>query len=172
MNKRMSIPEHQCIFCCIEMEASNYTRPERRLASERNIKYLGTASIEILALDISPQHTRELDRENVERLRKLFETEGCHHTDIQNHVPAIIGEEQLAVALQAAGITADALLHNTQEGPPELDFPADYRLECLHGRHRLHAGLEALPRHGRRWTVDLYLTGAHLVAPLQRWRFG
>src|SRR3712207_7151375 len=41
----------------------------------------------------------------------------------------------------------------------ELDFPADFRLSCLHGQHRALAAKEVLPAGSKRWTVDLYLSG-------------
>ena len=43
---------------------------------------------------------------------------------------------------------------------PELVFPNGYRLECLHGQHRIQAAQRIfLPARDKWWTVALYLTG-------------
>jgi len=124
-----------------------------RLDAEKRVKYKGTARIKLKWLHFQWDEPRELDTKNVERLKSTF-SKDCRRLDIHNHVPAVINQKDLDTALNESGISAENLLGNSY---PELVFPADYRLECLHGRHRIQAGKEVLRREDKWWTVDLYL---------------
>jgi hypothetical protein len=141
------------------MRQSRFLDQERRLAVERRIKYKGTARIRLDVLHFQWNEPRELNQKNLERLKKCFRTEGCRRLELENHIPATIKESQLDEVIVASGISADALLSNLNNDYPELKFPADYQLECLHGRHRVQAGRETLPSRDKWWTVDLYLEG-------------
>ena len=66
--------------------------------------------------------------------------------------------EKLDLAIHFSGIDSDLLLGNVQIEAPELRFPSDSRLECLHGRRRIQAGRVMVPPQ-LGWIVDLYLTG-------------
>jgi hypothetical protein len=140
------------------MRQSRLLDQERRLAVERRIKYKGTARIRLDVLHFQWNEPRELNQKNLERLKKCFRTEGCRRLELENHIPATIKESQLDEVIVASGISADALLSNLNDYP-ELKFPADYQLECLHGRHRVQAGRETLPSRDKWWTVDFYLEG-------------
>ena len=102
---------------------------------------------------------REEEEKNTERLKKLFRKEkGCHDWEIFDHVPVVIDQQQLDDALARSGISSEQLL-GARDGHLELDFPTDFRLRCLRGRHRVLAAPGALPPGGRRWNVDLFLSG-------------
>ncbi|KAH7108729.1 hypothetical protein B0J11DRAFT_241648 [Dendryphion nanum] len=142
------------------MRRARFLDTNRRHVAERSIKYRGTASIKLNVLHFPCEKSRQLDENNVERLRNLFREEGgCRRLDLRNHVPAIISQSQLEAAITASQISAERLLEDARNGYPELDFPPGYRLECLHGRHRILAAAQVLPPEDRRWTVDLYLEG-------------
>ncbi|CEL09501.1 hypothetical protein ASPCAL12636 [Aspergillus calidoustus] len=131
------------------------TDSERQLTVERQLKYQGTAKID---LDhISPQSLvgREMDWNNVERLRQIFAKDGCQRLDIRNHVTATVSRQQLRRACHAAGVTLEALKSHQQQYP-HLDFRAG-QVQCLHGQHRLKAAEDTLAPSDRWWTVDLYL---------------
>ena len=97
------------------------------------------------------------------RLKKCFQTEGCHRLEWENHIPAIIEESQLDDAIVASNISPNRLQSNLGDDYPELKFPAGYQLECLHGRHYVQAGRETLPLRDKWWTVDLYLKGMSIL---------
>jgi hypothetical protein len=141
------------------MRQARFLDQEKRLAAERQIKYKGTARIRLEVLHFQWNEPRELNQKNLERLKKCFQTEGCHRLEWENHIPAIIDESQLDDAMVASDISAERLLSNLSDDYPELKFPAGYQLECLHGRHRVQAGRETLPPRDKWWTVDLYLKG-------------
>jgi hypothetical protein len=97
------------------------------------------------------EESREPDEKNVERLRKLFREEGgCCRLDLQNHIPAVINQPQLAVTIEASRTSVKQFLEDARDGYRELDFPPGYRLECLHGRYRALAAAHVLPLEDRR----------------------
>lgn len=53
------------------------TDAERRLTSERQLKYQGTAKIELDQITLEPLSSGDIDRRNVERLHEIFTKDGC-----------------------------------------------------------------------------------------------
>lgn len=142
------------------MRLSRFQEQERRLATERCLKFKGTARIKLDVLDFPLEESTEPDKKNIERLKNLFQGANlCDRLNLLNHIPATIDQHHLTAALVASGVSAESLLAGQPDGYPELDFPAGYRLPCLHGRHRVLAAAEILPRGDRRWAIDLYLGG-------------
>ena len=135
---------------------------ELRLEAEKSAQYRGTARIRLQWLHFRWNEPGEPDRENVERLKKAF-MKDCRRLDARNHIPAIISQGDLDDAIRASGLSSGALLSNRNNGYPELVFPPGYRLEFLHGRHRILAAKEALHLFDKWWTVDLYLSGMVLL---------
>ena len=127
------------------MRPSRFLDQEKRLATEKRIKYKSTARIRLEVLHFQWNEPRELNQNNLERLKKCFRTEGCRRLEWENHIPAIIEGSQLDDAIVDSDISADRLLSNLSDNYPELKFPAGYQLECLHGRHRVQAERETLP---------------------------
>ena len=110
---------------------------EENLERERRIKYKGSARIRLEHFDFSKDEPGVLDKSVVKNLVSIFEGKGCLHQDSRYHVPAVIDREQLDLAIHSSGISSGLLLGNVQTEAPELRFPSDFRLECLHGRHRV-----------------------------------
>lgn len=133
------------------------TDAERQLTTERQLKYQGTAKIELDHISFQPLTSREIDQKNVERLREIFAKDGCQRLDIRNHVTAIVSRRHLRRACHATGLTTEKL-KSRQQQYPRLCF-RERQVHCLHGQHRLKAAEETLPPSDRWWTVDLYLDG-------------
>ncbi|CEL06328.1 hypothetical protein ASPCAL07434 [Aspergillus calidoustus] len=133
------------------------TDSERHLTTERQLKCQGTAKIELDHISFQPLISREIDWNNVERLRQIFAKDGCQRQDIRNHVTATVSRQQLRRACHAARVTAEELKSHQQQYP-RLDFRGS-QVQCLHGQHRLKAAEETLAPSDRWWTVDLYLDG-------------
>ncbi len=125
---------------------------EESLQREKGIKYQGSARVRLEHIGFSDE-PGVLGKSIVKNLVSIFEGEGCFQQDSRHHVPAVIDQEQLELALGISGNSSDLLLGNA-----ELRFPSDFRLKCLHGRHRVQAGREMIPPQSW-WTVDLYLAG-------------
>jgi hypothetical protein len=134
-----------------------FSEEELRLATERRVKYIGAAKVSINQIQFEPPLPRDLDPKNLDRLRNVFRKNGCHRLDVNNHVPAVVSQQDLTNVLRKANITRQSLLTNDAQ-LPRLAFLMG-QLQGLHGRHRLQVGAEMLPPADRWWTVDLYMDG-------------
>ena len=150
------------------MLQSRISLQDQKLAAERRLKYRGTAIIRLESLHFPCDATRELNRKNVDRLKKCFRKEGCRRLEVENHIPATIDESRLQEAVTASGFRSNDLLTNQREGYPELKLPPSYRLTCLHGQHRIQAAREVLAQRNAWWAVDLYVTGRAVLDKLPR----
>jgi hypothetical protein len=138
------------------------TAQEKILAEDQEENFRGTACVSLRKLIFKPEYSRDVDKRNVERLKRIFATQGCLRLSPSNHVPAIIDEQDLKVALQYSRRTLEDLLNSAQDAPPKLAFPPNYMLQCIHGQHRILAAMEILKPKEEWWTVDLYLSGLNL----------
>lgn len=139
-----------------------FTEEEVQLASERQLKYIGTAKVSISQIQFDPPLPRDLDPKNLDRLRRVFRQNHCRRLDVDNHVPAIVSPHDLTNALRKANISQQSLLTTDARQLPRISF-VEGRLLGLHGRHRVQAGAEVLPPADRWWTVDLYSDGNYAV---------
>ena len=140
------------------MQSAQALEEESKIEKEKSIKYSETAHIKLKWLHFQWNEPRELNKKNVQDLISCFQKD-CHRLNIHNHIPAIIDQQDLDSALRVSGILKGVLLTNLQHEYPELDFWADYQLECLHRQHRIQVAQQVLSPSNRWWTVDLYLTG-------------
>jgi hypothetical protein len=146
----------------IKMRQSRARAEDSRLDVERRLKYLGAArvSLDVLRLYWDGRDLRrEPDRKHVEILKECFHKEGCHPLQLRNHVPAKIDQRCLDAALRDSGVSARQLLTQQPNGCPELVFPHGFKLDYLHGLHRIEAAREFLSPTDKWWTVDLYRSG-------------
>jgi Protein of unknown function (DUF3723) len=132
-----------------------FSGAELRLAKERRLKYQGTAKIDISHISLPSEYNRD----NVERLRGIFQHEGCDRLSLPNHIIATMSKENLQSALNGSQMSGNALMSQPPDAYVHLDFPIG-QVVCLHGQHRLRAGKEFLAPYERWWPVDLYSDGA------------
>ncbi|KAH8743116.1 hypothetical protein F5883DRAFT_441359 [Diaporthe sp. PMI_573] len=140
------------------MRRARFIERERRIAAERLFKHRGAArvKVEVLHFPRDPKSSREVDDKHAEKLTTLLKAGNEQDiSQFRSRIPAIIDQHQLEDAIAASGISAEQLLD--PRDCPELDFPAGFQLECLHGQHRIKAAANIHP--GSRWIVDLYLAG-------------
>jgi hypothetical protein len=154
----------------VSMQQAQAHVEDSRLDSERRIRCKGSALIrfeylkwnEYIRLNAAK---RRPDKERVERLKRRFQKAGCRPEEKHHHIPALVDQRELNVALENARQkgrwktdilpSTDATI-NDQEGYPELDLPGG--VECLDGFHRIQAGKEWLLPGEKWWIVDLYLS--------------
>jgi hypothetical protein len=139
------------------MQQARYHGEDSALEAERRLMYQGSARICLDVLQFEWDQQRELDTGHVEFLKECFRNEDCQRLPAENHVPAIIGQQQLVNAMRDSGVSVQQLL---AAGPPNdyprLEFPTGVKIECLHGLHRIEAGREFLSPTEKWWIVDLY----------------
>ena len=146
------------------MRPSRARAEDERLERERRLNYRGTARVSLDVLQFLVDDSQELDENNVERLKRIFQREGCRRQFVSNHILVAIDQACLDTALGLSRLSSAALFaqpsNDTGVGDyPELQFPDGVRLTCLHGRHRIQAAREFLSPHDKWWIADLYLTG-------------
>lgn len=129
----------------------------RYLNEEISSSLQGTAKVALnfLSFDDPDGHedVRDLDRDNVERLVKIFELEGCNRLDPTHSIPGSISADALKSSLQHSQLTMEDL---TRAQPPALHLPSGAQIECLQGKHRV-AALRGFKKLHHWWTVRLYV---------------
>jgi hypothetical protein len=127
------------------------------LALQRLQCYQGCAIIKLQHLRFDNSNilgTREAAEENVARIIRIFEIEGCGNLEPEHRVAAIISQPILSKALSKSKLTREALLDPINQ--TRLELEADDLVTCVYGKHRLRAG----ERFGETsWLVDLYRDG-------------
>jgi hypothetical protein len=133
----------------------------QKLTNDRNANFRGTAQINFQNLDFIHVHDRKRDDEKqIEYLKNRYETIGCRRLDAKYHIPAVIDQATLDEAIRKSKrADKNTLLCNPETGPPELEFPPDFRIVCLDGRLRVAAGKAHLPERDWLWAIDLFVKG-------------
>lgn len=149
------------------MSRSGFQAVSRRISAEKTVKYVGRAAVSIQNLEFP--NSENLNEENVERLARLFSSQGSFSPgDAPNRIPAVIDEAALQTVLTASGLTRDSLLcgGNTH---PRLVFQQGFRLECLRGGDRVKASKKVSRSPDPHWVVDLFTAGVWLRTRPRTW---
>lgn len=134
------------------MNQSQAEVADKLLLSARQSSLKCTAIVRMKAIKFlnNDQYARDLDRKNIERIKRIFDTEGCFRLDRSNSIPVLADEDVFRQTINKAGLGPGV-------GPYlNLDF-GDDELLCLHGRHRLLAAYEYLPPMDQFWVVDIFV---------------
>jgi hypothetical protein len=138
-------------LCALEQQTEN-------LESEQQDKYCGVVKVHGDQLAFFPgfkSADANVDRSKVDRLKNIFNTEGCDRVNPTHQIPGNISASQLALALKSSGLTADGLRASSRlTDPPFLFLPQGTFIHCLRGRSRIKA-LRELSRPDW-WTIRLY----------------
>ncbi|KAF4445477.1 hypothetical protein FALBO_17180 [Fusarium albosuccineum] len=133
----------------------------KRLRDEKQEKFLGTASIRFETLDFSLSQEQyplgeDPDRSNVESLEHMFQ-QGCSWSpdQISHQIPALIDPAQLEEAAHNAAVSIDVLKQEAGNFV-ELNFPPNFRIQCLRGQARVLAANAVLANRHKRWVIRLY----------------
>jgi hypothetical protein len=132
---------------------------DRERSRAANVQGVARIRLDNLSFKCKP------DNENVQNLRNKFKDAGCLRRDQANCIPAIIPAAILQHAIQASQTSSAALKSPPDGGPPELIFPSDYSVQCLHGCDRIDAAKGLLSGPNRWWTVEIYLESSLLPRP-------
>ncbi|KAJ5946390.1 hypothetical protein N7454_003229, partial [Penicillium verhagenii] len=125
------------------------------LAAQRLRFFQGCVIIEICHLKYESTPilgSRQLDEKNVERLKDIFEIEGCGNLEPEHKIAALIDEQTLRAGLSTSNLTSQSIKDPALQHC--LSFENDCQLACVYGRHRIDAANRVQVR---TWLVDLYL---------------
>jgi hypothetical protein len=142
------------------MELFESEEKEQILCTDKALAFRGTATILLKSISFGePGQSRKgaIYKKNVERLKNIFIEQGLIRRERRNHVLALVDENRLNIALAQAGLQLEDL---SKFPYPHLEFPQEYKLDCLVGHHRLTAlshFSDILYEENPWWTVRLYL---------------
>ncbi|XTI95666.1 hypothetical protein V2W45_1255859, partial [Cenococcum geophilum] len=108
------------------------------ISKEKALKFSGKARVILKVLYFSPKRIRDINRENIERLKKIFKEEGCLRKELLEHyVPIIINIRELnqAIKYSNSNTTLNTLLDNLGELLPLLKFPPNTRIKYLNSKY-------------------------------------
>jgi hypothetical protein len=127
---------------------------------DKQINFKGTARINILSLDF-PDPIRPQDPAHVKELVEVFKLEGCLRHPQEHHIPATVSTDDLQRALDGAQINQNQLRASMGGEIFHLPFPDKSQVRCLHGQHRVLAGMSYLSPQDRWGYIDLYSEGTY-----------
>lgn len=133
------------------MNQSQAETSDKLILLARKSSFKCTAIVRMKAISFlsNEQYPRNIDQKNVERIKRIFNTEGCFRLDKSNSIPVLANNDDFQLAMRDSAFSDD--------GPyPYFNFNDD-SLICLHGRHRLTAAYEYLPPMDQFWVVDIYV---------------
>jgi hypothetical protein len=132
---------------------------EALLESERQRKFLGSARVPIDNIRFEPSSQRRQDHDDAKRLLDSFELGGCLRIGAEYHLPAVIDKDYFEQLLAHVEAEVESVSSKDPNEWPKLELPAGYQIECLHGKHRIQAGIEYLWKNDRWWVADFYSLG-------------
>ncbi|RYN74723.1 hypothetical protein AA0120_g12233 [Alternaria tenuissima] len=143
------------------MKQARVSEAEEDIERQKSSHFRGRAKVPLEFLHFSEHSPRDLDRANVERLMGVYRDEGVKRLQHEHHIPAVVGKDDLLSAVHLSGLSLVHLLNSSQGNAPRLTFPEGFRLNCLHGKHRIEAAKRSACLQGqdRWWTVTLYSEG-------------
>ena len=109
------------------------------------MKFKGKTRVILKILYFSPKRIRDINRENIKRLKEIFKKKRClRKKPPEHHIPVIIdiGELNQAIKYSNSNTTLNTLLDNPGELPPLLKFPPNTHIECFNSKHRIQTAKE------------------------------
>lgn len=134
--------------------------------TDKDHHFRGRAKVALEHLAFDTVRERADDPRNQRFLVEAFRRNGCVPLDPTFHVPALINDADLQLAMGTAQVVSTSLLTRNAAQLPRLRFPSHFRLQCLSGKHRVAAAQECLPPAEQWWIVELYSNGESLVFPV------
>ena len=112
--------------------------------------FQGYARVELDNIDFSSG--RDLEDQNVNRLIRVFELEGCKRESTANAISVLVEKNAIEEA-HAQQCSSSAAIHSIN--PTQLPL-LNAKVLCLHGKHRIHAARKFLPCRDWWWTVKIF----------------
>jgi hypothetical protein len=144
---------------------SSYMDIDGELATLKDRCYRGVARVPLHTLDFNHplalgKH-REASEQNIQRLERIFERNGCLRLQEENVINAVVHDEGLSSLLLSHALTAEQLRRVTwARDAPVLNLG---NLKCLSGLHRIEAAKRHLDENDKWWIVRLFSDGMYPV---------
>jgi hypothetical protein len=116
--------------------------------------FIGTARIPLGSFQYESESdfgVKSLNPENISRLIRTFQLEGCDQS--KHRVQVAITAAQLNGIFQSLGIEDEQAFWQDNE---RLNLPKGFPAVCIHGKHRLEAGKRFLRNDQLWWDADLW----------------
>jgi hypothetical protein len=128
---------------------------DERLYSEKRSFYMGRAKVNLRNFDLSGSGPRTIREKHIVSLVETFKSEGCIRLNADNFVKALVSNVILEQTLSEQGLNATDL--HDQSQLHFVNFPENFKLNLLHGKHRLLAADRFLC--DKWWVVEFYCEG-------------
>jgi hypothetical protein len=149
--------------CSVIMSES--LNEDSELAALRAKCYRGIVKAPLDALDFDHplvvDKRREISEQNVQRLERIFERNGCLRLQEENVINAVVLDEDLPLLL-SSGVSA-----LTPEQLRQIAWARDApalgagKLKCISGLHRIQAAKRYLDENDKWWPVRLFSAGTN-----------
>jgi hypothetical protein len=122
-------------------------------ASAKHRQFRGLARVRLGDLQFDGNHTTS--QQNVKRLDKIFQIEGCQRLDERNYIDVVATNNQICATQPECLQDAPPLAW--QSSPVLCIGP----LRCLTGRHRVLAAQKYLDSNDQWWVARIYSDGIY-----------
>jgi hypothetical protein len=153
LNRSTRIVEHACI---VIMSVS--LNDDNEVAALRARCYRGIVKAPLDALDFDHPFVvgqrRDISEQNIQRLERIFERNGCLRLQEENVINAVVLDEDLPVL---SALTPEQLRQIAwARDAPTL---SSGKLTCISGLHRIEAAKRHLNENDKWWPVRLFSAG-------------
>jgi hypothetical protein len=140
---------------------SEFLSDDGELAALKARCYRGIVKVPLNTLDFDHPlvlgKRREISEQNVQRLERIFERNGCLRLQEENVVNAVVLDQELPILLSSSAPTVEQLRQVTwARDAPALNLG---NIRCLSGLHRIEAAKRYLDENDKWWPVRLFSAG-------------
>ena len=134
---------------------------DSELAALKAKYYRGIVKVPLDALDFDHPlvlgKRRDISEQNVQRLERIFERNGCLRLQEENVINAVVLDEDLPDLLSSSVSTVEQLRQVTwARDAPVL---GSGNIRCISGLHRIQAAKRYLNENDKWWSVRLFSAG-------------
>jgi hypothetical protein len=132
---------------------------DERIQTEKRAFYKGRAKVSLRNFELTGSGSRTVVEKHIAALVKTFRSEGCIRLNPDNFVKALISSDVLEQSLSEQGLGGTDLRDESRLH--FVSFPEGFKLNVLHGMHRLLAADRFLC--DKWWVAEFYCEGEALT---------
>lgn len=131
---------------------------DERIHSEKKAFYKGRAKVSLRNFGLNSSGSRTIREKHIAALVKTFRSEGCIRLNPDNFVKTLISSDVLEQSLREQGLNGTDL--HDESRLHFVSFPESFKLNVLHGKHRLLAADQFLC--DKWWVAEFFCEGESL----------